>query len=218
MRAANDPREWSDMMVEVLAEGHAHFVAAEGNPHLQQTAAMVTLWGALMRLRDIPAFARHLLPLDMLAFALHGLCTGTPHDLLDNHVKKPGARNDTLSGRFLQAEGVSKTELLMECGWQEREAIGIVAEAMALAGVLGRRGNPLAPGTVRQWRSKADSGSYDDLRTLANIRLGTLRTQWIEEGNDWPPSKVTAKQLVVRLSLSSGYTRNMSRGPRGHAD
>lgn len=218
MRPANDPASWADMVEAVLQEGHAHFVAAEGNPHLQQTAAMVTLWGVLARLRDVTAFERHLLPLDMLAFALHGLCTGTPHDLLDNHVKRPGARNDTLADAFLQAEGVSRTELLMDCGWLEREAIEIVAEAMALAGVVGRRGKPLAPGTVRQWRCKAESGSHDNLRNLANIRRGVLRAQWIEAGNDWPPAKETAKQLVVRLSLSSGYTRNLSRGPRGQVD
>jgi hypothetical protein len=114
--------------------------------------------------KGFPGFEGGTVILDDLLLKLTDIIAGTPALKPARHTgrARQGWRDAIIQGRACAA-----VDLLIEFGDAEPAACRTIADALGKAGVRGRKGGPLSPATVRDWRSRAAPyGDKDDARYI----------------------------------------------------
>lgn len=117
--------------------------------------------------KDFPGFDGGTVILDDLLLKLTDVLAGTP---ALQPVKHSGRAKQGWRDAIIQGRACAAVDLLIEFGDAETAACKIIADALAKAGVRGRKGGPLSPATVRDWRSRA--APYGDKEDARFIREG----------------------------------------------
>lgn len=144
-------------------------------------------------------------PLEALNLALGDvLVAGSHHPLLEPQNGHAGGRTTSPAQAMLRGQAVGFVEILCT-GHSESDAVQHVADRLNAVGVKGQKGGGITKSTVRSWRTSANSGSYPDLRQIADEVLLTAKTASAELSQDWPPSPAFARTLVDALSASLSF-------------
>lgn len=122
--------------------------------------------------KQFPGFEGGSVILDDLLLKLTDIVAGTP---ALQPVKHSGRARQGWREAIIQGKACAGVDLLIEYGDKEDAACKLIADALAKAGVRGRKGGPLPWATVRDWRSRA--APYGDKEDALLIRrnVHTLR-------------------------------------------
>lgn len=97
-------------------------------------------------------------PLAPLQDVIHGLgdvMTGGKPPLFQA-PRGVGVGKDGFELRYIKRHALVGVALLRSLGLNDTNARGTVAKEMKTAGVVGRKGGPLSPKTIREWEDSAD--------------------------------------------------------------
>lgn len=176
------------------------FEASPNDILTQRECCSISLSAVVAYLHQFPPIAADIEPLAALSSALTKLEGGGRHPLFAQGKKKRGAQPVSVEERNMQAFGVALTELLIDTGVPEQEAVHQVAKSFSDAGLVGsRKRKPITIGVVREWRSIANSGGLNDLRRRADERRSDIALGFAVDGRERSLTRPEAEYFVTRL-------------------
>lgn len=185
---------WAEFVNERLAALDSAYLASnDEDERLHGFAAAFAL--LLNQCKDLPGFESTVI-LDDLLLKLTDVLAGTP---ALQPVKRSGRAKQGWRDAIIQGRACAGVDLLVEHGDEEPTACKIVATALAKAGVRGRKGGPISPATVRDWRSRA--APYGDKEDAKFIRENI---QSLRSLIDAKPMTRSQRRRFVASFVSSG--------------
>jgi hypothetical protein len=157
---------WGAVVSNQLAALDSAFLTSEDEEEKLHgyAAALAYLITACKR---FPGFEGGTEILDSLLLKLTDIMAGTP---ALQPVKHTGRAKHGWREAIIQGRACAAVDLLVEHGEREDDACKIIAEALAGAGVKGRKGGQLSLSTLRDWRSRA--AKFGDKEDAREIREG----------------------------------------------
>lgn len=130
------------------------FANADASELIWGHVAALTM--AMTALKRLPGFDAEMTALRDLHARLEKLTVGQKQPLrtLVESVKPPGRAPASYSDHIGEVRAVSLVHALTKRGWQEPEALKLVAKELARIGYKGRRGEPLSARAVSDWCDK----------------------------------------------------------------